>query len=289
MSADSNPVKRSPQLAAHPLSATARLGQTWLIILLTGLAAGCDRTPPPEATPAIQQPSQQPATQAPETFEQREARLDATVWRDETAALQHEAAFVGLRDALRRATNKVAVLAPFDLDEISLPAPRSDTRLLGLGIREYPFDDTRREWLPRRVWAETLARLHGLGWRIAQGERTHHRFAPARSGHAATSELSFHLYGTRPPAVRFIVEGTLAVEWDAITTNAPVRVHRLVVSNLTVLERHGLPGFARTAVVTPNPPERLGDMINLHPLVVTDINGDGNEDVILVAGSRRRR
>src|SRR5687768_15405109 len=77
-------------------------------------------------------PASAPRTQ-PESLEKQEARLDATVWRDELNALEHERTFITLRNELRNATNKIAVLGGFEFDEISLPKP-APPGLLNLGI-----------------------------------------------------------------------------------------------------------------------------------------------------------
>ena len=219
---------------------------------------------------------------AAESFEQLEARLDATLWSNEVLAVRHEAALVDLRDRFRRAANKVAVLAGFDFDVLSIPVSQGPSVKLGLGVSEQHFDDATRRDLPARAWRETLSNLAADGWRVEQAEWNHERFVTPATNGGARSEFSFHLHGERPPATRFILEGRLGVEWDsAPSANGRFHAHRLVVSNLVVLERGGKPGFARTAVVTPNAPERRGDMVNLHPLIVTDLDGDGNDDVIL--------
>jgi hypothetical protein len=70
-----------------------------------------------------------------ESLTQSEARFDATVWRDEVTAQRHERIFVALADQLRRASNKLEVIATFDFDEILLPKPAGNPAPLGLGIQ----------------------------------------------------------------------------------------------------------------------------------------------------------
>lgn len=254
-------------------------------VILTAVVA-CQRTDPQPASPppepvAVTSPSTNAVTPR-ESLEAQEVRLDSSVWREEVLAVQHEATFVALRDALRQATNKIEVLAAFDFGEISLPAPSGEAKSFDLGIQEQTFEDRKRGLLPARGWAETLLALETSGWTLQQGAWDHERFEPGTNGHPAVSQFSFHLHGQRPPATRFILQGTLTAIWSPMPgSNGLYRPQRLLASNVTVLDRAGLPGFARTAVVTPNAPESRGDMISLHPVVVTDLDQDDDNDLVL--------
>ena len=250
--------------------------------VLCGIAVcGCRQKTEPSPPPAT-------ATRPPESLEQQEARFDATVWHDEVLAVKHEQTFFRLHDELRRATNKVSVLADFDFDEIVVPKPREQSRSLPQGIQWLNFDDSQRAVLPRAEWQATLTRLFASGWRVAQAEWAHEKFVPPRDGRPASSEFAFEIHGERLAArSRFILKGRLQVDWDAVTSSRPLpRPHRLTVANVTVLERSGPPGFTSHAVVTPEAPERSGTMVNMHPIIVTDINEDGNEDIIMAGVNR---
>ena len=79
----------------------------------------------------------------------------------------------------------------------------------------------------------------------------------------------------------------VGVDWATDSPGADLRrVRRLTVNDLTVLEREGAPGFTSHAVVTPERPERRGEMVNMHPLLVTDINGDSHDDIIMAGVNR---
>src|SRR5215813_9685250 len=101
----------------------------FITLLSLGLLVGCRRDPDPavESRPPVAN------RKTAETLEQQEARMDATVWRDEVLAQVYERTFVKLGDELRAATNKVAALARFDFDEIVVVKPAGGPALLPLG------------------------------------------------------------------------------------------------------------------------------------------------------------
>ncbi|HXJ75245.1 MAG TPA: CRTAC1 family protein, partial [Candidatus Dormibacteraeota bacterium] len=252
---------------------------TWLLF-----GAGCGRTPNPTPEPTSSATATGTAAQPQgESLEQIENRFDATVWKNEVLAQLYERTMVTLSDNLRRATNKVSVLAEVDFDEIVFPKPQGPPALLPLGITHQHFDQKLTARMPRAAWEQTLKQLYGSGWRVAQAEWYHEKFVPPRDGREAWSEWSFEIHGERLAArTRFIMKGTLAIDWDAPSAGRPSpRLRRLTVTDLSVLEREGPPGFNAHAVVTPNPPEHPGEMVNMHPVVVTDIDGDGDEDIVM--------
>ena len=220
---------------------------------------------------------------AAQTLEQQEARMDATVWRDEILAQTYERTFVKLGDELRGATNKVAALARFDFEEIVAPKPAGTPAILPLGLRRQRFSNAENLRMLRPAWAQTLLRLQETGWNLAQAEWYHMKFIPPRDGKNAWSEIAFEMHGERLNGrVRFILKGTLSVDWDVPDAARPwMRPKRLTVTDLTVVEREGPPGFTTHAVVTPNPPERRREMVNMHPVIVTDIDGDWDEDIVM--------
>jgi hypothetical protein len=222
-------------------------------------------------------------TKSAEAIRREEEHWDATAWKDEVLAVAYERTLVKLRDDSRNATNKIQALASLDFDEILVPKPKPGSTLLPLEIHAQEFDNTNIASLSRQQWNEILRRLDGSGWRLDQVEWTHEKFAAAREGSAAWSEFRFELHGERLPLrSRFILKGTARVTWESPPgENKLARAKRLVISDVSVIERLGPPGFSAEAVVTPEPPAKTGVMVDMHPLIVTDIDGDGAEDVIL--------
>jgi hypothetical protein len=118
-----------------------RLAECAAITLLSlGLFGGCRRDPDPvvESRPPVAN------RKTVETLAQQEARMDATVWRDEVLAQAYERTFVKLGDEVRGATNKVAALARFDFDEIVVAKPAGGPAMLPLGIRRQRFTSAER-------------------------------------------------------------------------------------------------------------------------------------------------
>ena len=70
---------------------------------------------------------------------------------------------VMLGDTLRRATNKVSVLAEVDFDEIVFPKPHGPGTVLPLGITRQHFESTPSGRMPREVWNQTLKQLFASG------------------------------------------------------------------------------------------------------------------------------
>jgi hypothetical protein len=182
---------------------------------------------------------------------------------------------VELRDQLRAATNKVSVLADFNFRIIDVPSPTKLTERLDLGIVRQPFDDTRRTALPHSEWRAILLRLYGNGWRVEQGSWHHEHFEPASPAQAANSIFSFELHGRRLSArSRFIAKGTVAITWSNQVPD------RLSISNFVVLEHAGESGFDLIGRVIPPAPQERGELVDLHPIAVVDVDADQDEDII---------
>jgi hypothetical protein len=255
------------------------------LIFLVLISGGCKKKEELAQIPATSSVSNTiPLSAAKkESLEEQEARFDSTVWRDEVLAQKYEKTFAKIWDDVRRATNKVAVLGEMDFDSILLPKVAAPASGLGLGIQKQTFQPVDDRRMPRKDWNDTLKQLYASGWRLKEVEWYHQKFSPPKDGKPAWSELAFEIFGERLSArTRFIMRGTLGVEWDAPSeTRAFVRPSTLRVTELTVLERAGEPAFREEAIVTPNPPERFGEMINMHPIIITDINGDWKDDIIM--------
>src|SRR5258706_376626 len=89
------------------------------------------------------QNSASPPPSALQSIERQEAKLDATVWRDERLAHEYEQVFVKLADDLRRAEDKAAVLAGFAFETIRIPGPKGSARKYELEIQAQEFTEER--------------------------------------------------------------------------------------------------------------------------------------------------
>src|SRR6266513_2574169 len=180
-------------------------------------------------------------------LQQEEARLDATVWRNEVLAQRHEKAFVELADNLRRAADKGAVLSHFEFENILVPRTKGPPTKYDLGIQLQQFEDAAPLLvLTHAAWEKALAQFQASGGNLVQAEWQHEKFVPATGSKAALSEFAFELHGEQPGASnRFIIKGTLAVEWSpGSEREQTIKPRQLTLSHISLLERAGPPGFA---------------------------------------------
>jgi hypothetical protein len=102
----------------------------FLSLLLALAVAGCgdvsQSTPEPSSV-------EEPPSARKETLEEREARLNATVWKKEMQAQRYGKALVKLNDEVRSAANKLSALAQFEFQTMEAPAPRGKPDRLELG------------------------------------------------------------------------------------------------------------------------------------------------------------
>ncbi len=189
---------------------------------------------------------------------------------------------VQLADELRCAADKPAVLARFPFQSIRIPNAQGEPSALPLGIREQRFDDREYATLTHEAWQAALAQFQRAGWNLVQFEWQHEKFAPATETNVAVSQFTFELHGQQVAQTnRFIISGTLVIEWEPLaSTNDLARARHLTVRALSLVERSGAPGFSDHLLLAPEP-ERPGGQLNLHPVIVTDINGDHHDDIVL--------
>jgi len=232
-----------------------------------------------------QNPNLQSSSNQEETFkriQEREAQLDSTVWRDEILAQEYEKTFTKLADDFRKAEDKLDVLAGFEFESIRIPAAKGSPVNYDLEIRLQAFDEAAPGVsLNRAGWQKGSAQFREAGWTLLQVEWQHEKFSPATGSHAPYSEFAFELHGEQTAqSNRFILKGTMGIEWFA-TTNADGwhNPRNITISKLSLLERTGPSGFSNQLLAAPDP--SFAAEVDMHPLIVTDINGDGHDDIIL--------
>ena len=209
------------------------------------------------------------------------AARDQIHWSEEVAARAHEAIFVRLADDMRRSPEPAAVLAELPFDRILVPRSQGDPTATLLAISSQGFSSSDAMSLSPAQWKNALSQFREAGWSLRQFGWQHERFEPQREGTSARSQFSFQLHGEQVAQTnRFILRGSFLVEWAAAGGSGPPQIHQISLTNLSLLERAGAPGFSQHALIAPEP-ERPGDPVNLHPLIVIDLNGDGHEDVVL--------
>jgi len=239
-------------------------------VLLVGLLlGGCDRPAVPRAA----------LSQTNASIEVREAELDRTVWKNEILAQQFEKTFVKLSDDVRRADDKLAVLSQFPFESIRLPKAIGTATKLILGMERQDFNLGDTFTLSRGDWERRIAQLQKAGWSIIQCEWHHERFVPGTETNDPLSEFSFEIDGQKGESNRFILRGTFRVQWPQSAVE-PAAPRQLEVSDLVLLEHEGLPGFSNHLLLAPEPADSRSGL-NMHPLIVCDINGDYHDDILL--------
>jgi hypothetical protein len=248
------------------------------LTLLLLASAGCrDDAAPPGATG-------KPRSVA--DWKAQRAKLDETVWADETLAQEYERTLVALWDALLAAGHdsaaKVAVLSSLEFEELTIGAPRP-VEELEHGIRSFALDASSRMFA-RADWEAFLGGLAGEGYRLIQSEWHHARFFPASAASPARSSIAVVLHvvddGTDR---RIIVEGELAVEWsarrDARDNPIPAKID---ATSLRMLTRAGPPPFQQVFGFALRD---KGTLYGLHPILLYDLDNDGFSEVVMVSGT----
>jgi hypothetical protein len=216
-------------------------------------------------------------------LEAREQQAAETHWAPELVAQQCGAVFERLWDALNASTDRLAVLAAFEVGSVRL-SQFAAPRRLPHGIEVFdplpgePADPGSSNWRSR------LEALAAEGWRLAQCEFRHQRFEPHSSGRPARSDfwVSAHWVNDREVR-RATLTGDVAVEWSAERDEDGLpRAERLDARRLRLMTRAGSPAFTRVLhdVVGPPPKSHFVD-----PLVLHDLDGDGAPEVVLASAN----
>jgi hypothetical protein len=233
------------------------------------LVGGCDRPTVPRAAPSRTNAS----------IEAREAELDRTVWKNEVLAQQFEKTFVKLSDDVRRADDKLAVLSRFPFESVRLPKAIATATKLILGIERQGFNPGDTFTLSHADWERRIGQLQKAGWSIVQCEWHQERFVPGTGTNDPISEFSFEIDGQKGESNRFILRGVLRVQWPQPVAGLAAP-RQLQVSDLVLLEREGPPGFSNHLLLAPEPVDARSG-VNMHPLIVSDINNDHHDDILL--------
>jgi len=247
---------------------TARLLPSLLVLAV--VSAGCGtKDEPKEATRS--------------EISQVVQELDETVWKDEVAAQDHERFFIELWDGLRASKDWHGLLSKVELEAFNVAAAASPKDLPARSEKEFwPGVFTQRggENIRSIVFFGELLRLRQAGWRLEQSEWHHQSFRPAVDENtSARSEVHVVLHAQKEQERR-IVDATIEVDWHAEPAPSGLRRPRSVTvrdwtqhRSKQVLQPRSFPLDVRT---------RGSGSVVVEPVVVTDINGDGFNEIIAV-------
>jgi hypothetical protein len=244
------------------------------------LTCGCK----PEKTNASREQS---SSQPVEQIQKQEAEFDSSIWRDEVLAQKYEKTFTKLADDFRKAEEKLEALARFEFQGIRIPKAKGAPTKYDLDIQLQGFDDTEGFNLDRVAWQKAVAQFRDAGWSLTEVDWQHEEFVPGTNSTAAFSEFAFELHGEQAAqSNRFILKGRLAIEWSgSAAADGLFQARNITVSKLSLLERSGAPGFANQVSAAPDA-AHVSATIDMHPLIVTDVNGDGHDDIIIAGVNR---
>ena len=203
-------------------------------------------------------------------------KLDQLIWGPEILAQQYETRIVKLWDDLLQSEQKLATLAEFPLNSIKIPGlSKSDP--LQLQIARYVFEGEAESWDQKR-WITFLAAAKNDGYVLEQSEWHHSKFQPPTGGKPAVSEVSFEMHVANfEPQSRTIIKGKLDIEWSVdVGIGAEVEAGVVTVKDLTILDREKAPVFQEVFNVNGSAERPL-----IHPLVVYDLDKDGNSEILV--------
>lgn len=249
------------------------------IVLVTFMRFGsAPKTPIPLATPQTPVPAAKPttaeadpATRAQQILTERKS-LDKSLWVDEVAAQEYESPFVQLWDRLRSGTNDVDTFAGLNFQTMT-HAPPGVAEELEHGITRQKAGTTSQ---PKSI-AEFITWLRGFerrGFTLKQSEWHHGRFVPASETNSAQSVFNITLHVTGPGSARYVLSGTLAVDWTPDST--PPQPAALRLEKYELLTRTGALPFAEIKLP-------ITDKVVSHPTLVHDLNDDGFSEIVLPA------
>ncbi len=230
-------------------------------------------------------PTSDPSSRVSHESAARLAAITATelaategVWAVEQLADSCGQVFERYWDAVRAATNKLAVAADFHATEWILPAWEV--------VQQHPHDIQEHSPSPTgsavsgQDWHDRVSMFQEDGWALVTTEFRHTRFDTNAAGQPRQSTFQFSAHLNHAPSPRRAqIRGDLIVDW---TTNnpagAPPTVSRIDASRLSLLVRDGEPPFRlilEERIATP----RHGQSVD--PLILHDLDGDGLSEIIL--------
>lgn len=243
--------------------------------------------PPPDPTTSIPRPS--PGLQTAEALAARAEELDRTLWAPEVVAQQYERRIARLWDELRGSRDPYVTLTELPVERIRVGGKIAAREIEGT-IRRTDYGVAPA--VPAReieagAWRTWMLRFRDRGFRIMQSEWLHHRFTPPSPGQPARSEVAFELHLAHTTRQHTLVlKGTLGVEWTTPTgapspSAASEPQPRIVdATKLTLVERQGAYPFKPAIKIEPEPATPVAP-VELAPLIVHDVTGDGLPEIIL--------
>ncbi len=232
--------------------------------------------------------SSSPTVHSPRTVEEYQQQCEewGRAWlRPERLAQRCDRVIVGWWDRSRQGDDPWKVFDGLEIGEFRPPVigERRPSGMDGVEVRELvPGAPSLSTKIDRDSWSKAFREA---GWVCAQSEwRT---VGHSMGGTNRTTEVSMKLHLIRTKElVRAEARGRWRLEWDLDVTD-PSSVPRLKKAEWvagTWLEKSGTPRFVERWSAELQPASRGGGMVD--PLVVSDWDGDGREDLVLPGANR---
>jgi hypothetical protein len=217
------------------------------------------------------------ATNALELLTEFEAQQAAKYWGPELDAENHGRVIDAFWDSINHATNRLGIVEDLPISGISLAAYAPpvvfphDIQVLN------PASETRR--LTSAAWKAFVQSARLAGWSLFGCEFRQNSFrpgsanAPARSDYYFSADLANERTGERA-----MLEGTLGIDWNDSTAGS--QAGQIDATKIQIRMRRGQPPFKLVLDQEVAPPE--GSYF-IDPLIVYDIDGDGQPEIVLAA------
>ena len=207
-------------------------------------------------------------------------KLNQTIWAQETEAQRHEDRLVALWDALLEINrtskgDKFQVFKLLGLERVTAGKPNKPAQL-DRGISLTTF--TRGAVLEKSAWLSWLDQLKAEGYQLVQSEFHHAAFSPAKDGATSSVSIVLHLIQSKTDT-RLALEGAVQVKWRPDDGKGIPQPAMVDLSQLRLLQRVGKPAFEKWTTLTPSKP---GKPSGIHPLLVYDLDGNGDSEIVAV-------
>ena len=226
-----------------------------------------------------------------ELVDQREAELaelDRTVWSGELRAQEYERTFIKLWDDLRaEKEDKWKPLETFVFKSVALGQPGEVTKHdWGIAAKAYTAGG---QALAPAQWRELFKDVRSRKIELVETEWHHQRFEANGTAGMPWSEFSFVIHAAqREPERRYMVRGKLGVHWSGDKDTQGRHVPGAIeVLKARVWTRDGPPAFRVWNRLNPfndNPQLRRG-AVYAEPVLVHDLDGDGQSEILLVGAN----
>ena len=201
-------------------------------------------------------------------------QLDQLIWGPEVLAQQYETRIVELWDSLLQAQNKFETLLAFPFNSLQL-AKHQKSEPLQHRIARYTFEGAGQK-VEFPAWKKMVEDFVADGYVLEQTEWHHARFQPPLDGEPARSEVSFELHIARAePAHRIVVKGLLDIKWS-VDAKSRINADEVAVMEMKILEREMPPAFEEVFTVSGTDDHPL-----VHPILVYDLDKDGNSEIVV--------